>query len=69
MAKITPVFMSESTYSELSEHLKKSYKNACILYIDHISNPKLEAAFEARRKTIISRFKYDSYKIYYRQWL
>ena len=46
---ITPVFMSDPIYDELVEHLRKSYNNACVLYIDRITNPKLLQAFEARR--------------------
>ena len=45
----TPVFMSDKIYDELAGLLRKSYPNVCILYIDKVSNPKLEEKFEKRR--------------------
>jgi len=42
-----PVFMSEKIYDDLSTILRKSYENACILYIDRVVNPELNTRFVA----------------------
>jgi len=42
-----PVFMSDKVYEELTTVLRKSYENACILYIDRIVNPELLDKFNA----------------------
>jgi hypothetical protein len=39
--------MSDKIYDELSTILRKSYENACILYIDRIVNPELLERFNA----------------------
>jgi len=45
----TPVYMSDKIYDELAGLLRKSYPNVCILYIDKVSNSKLEDKFVKRR--------------------
>jgi hypothetical protein len=45
--KFEPVFMSDKIYDELTSILRKSYENACILYIDRVINPELQARFDA----------------------
>lgn len=48
-AKMTPVYMSDKVYDRLVGLLRESYKDACVLYIDRVSNPKLEAAFNSKQ--------------------
>ena len=50
-AQYTPVGIGEKVYDELVNIVRRSYKDACILYIDKVSNPTLEFAFEKRCKT------------------
>ena len=42
-----PVFMSNKIYDELVTVLRKSYENACVLYIEHVVNEPLTQRFEA----------------------
>jgi hypothetical protein len=51
-----PVFMSDKRFDEISNRVLKSYPNACILYIDEVINPELEARF-------LSRMSKKDYKI------
>jgi len=49
-ATLTPVYMNEKVYEDLLGVLRQTYPNVCVLYIDRVSNEKLETAFETRRK-------------------
>ena len=40
-----PVFMSDKIYDELTTIIRKSYENACVLYIERVVNPELLARF------------------------
>ena len=48
MVELHPVSMSDKIYDELVSIVRQSYKDACILYIDRLSNPSLEIAFQKR---------------------
>ena len=37
-----PLYMSDKRYDEISARVRKSYPNACILFIDELHNPFLE---------------------------
>lgn len=52
MATLTPVSLSDPTYDAISDVLYKTYPNACILWIEKVDNPKLEAAYQARKLDI-----------------
>jgi hypothetical protein len=41
--------MSNPVYDILLKQLRISYPNVCVLYIDQVSNPKLEKAFEKQK--------------------
>ena len=43
--------LGSKLYDELVGILRESFENACVLYIDKISNPELEAAFLKRKAT------------------
>ena len=44
--------MSDTRYTDIESLIRKSYPEACILYIDEIINPCLEARFQKRRTTM-----------------
>jgi len=48
MTNFTPVYMSDKVYDTLTGVLRQSYPHACVLYIDRIVNPVLQAAYKAR---------------------
>ena len=49
MASLQPLLMSDKRYDEISARVRKSYPNACILYIDEIINPALKEAYEFQK--------------------
>jgi hypothetical protein len=48
MSNFTPVYMSDKVYDALTGVLRQSYPAACVLYIDRVTNPALQAAYEKR---------------------
>ena len=45
-AIFSPVSMSDKRFSEISDRVRESYPNACILYIDEVMNLPLLQSFE-----------------------
>ena len=45
-----PVFMDDKRYDVISNQVRSSYKNACILFIDEVSNKSLLDAYELYKK-------------------
>ena len=41
--------MTDARYTEIETRIRESYPNACILYIDEVINPELEARYQARK--------------------
>jgi hypothetical protein len=50
MAYLTPLSMSDRRYDEISEAVRQSFSNACILYIEEIQNQYLSDAYESRKQ-------------------
>lgn len=50
-----PLSLSSKKYDEISNSIRKSFPNSCILWIDEVSNPDLEEKHEALFEEI--RFK------------
>jgi len=50
-----PISMSSKIYDELVKNLRKSYPNACVLYIDKIVNNYLSTRFEDKKKEMEER--------------
>ena len=51
-----PVYMSDKRYDEISTHVRKSYPDACILFIDELHNPFLEdeqAKLDGKEKSLL----------------
>jgi hypothetical protein len=49
-----PIFTDDPKFDKIASRIYESYKNACILYIDEIVNPDLEAKFRARHREILN---------------
>ncbi len=49
-----PIFTDDPRFDRVARRIYESYKNACILYIDEIVNPELEAKFRARHREILN---------------
>ena len=49
MATYTAVSLSNPLYDKISQKIRISYPNACVLYIDEVHNPRLEEAYEKRK--------------------
>jgi hypothetical protein len=51
----TPVSMSDPIYDKLVNSIRKTYPNACILFIDKITNNELDERFQNRYLTILEK--------------
>lgn len=54
MMSRVPIFTDDPKFDKIASRIYESYKNACILYIDEIVNPDLEAKFRARHREILN---------------
>jgi len=48
-----PIFISNPLFEEISQKIKKSYPNSCILFIDEVKNTELENSYELQKNIII----------------
>ena len=48
------ISMSDKRFDKISDMVRKSYVNACVLYIDEVVNAPLQEAYERRRESIKS---------------
>ena len=48
----TFVMLSEPAYDFIESKVRETFKNACIVWIERVSNPTLEDAFEEYRKKV-----------------
>jgi hypothetical protein len=46
------IYMSDKRYNEIEAGILKSYPNACILFMEEITNPKLEEAYQKQKLEI-----------------
>lgn len=54
MEKI-PIFMDNEMYDKISRSVRKSYPNACILFIDEVKNSILEEKYNELKKKILDK--------------
>ena len=47
-----PIYMSDPLYDKISDKIRASYPNSCILFIDEIINPVLEAQYQEFKATL-----------------
>lgn len=53
MASLKSVPMSDKRYDEVSQYVRQSYPQSCILYVDEIINPSLSEAYEWQKEQLI----------------
>ena len=51
--KRVPIFISDPLFDEITNRIKESYPNSCVLFIDRIENPELEALYETQKSTVM----------------
>lgn len=44
-----PIFISNPAFDEISQKIRQSYPNSCILFIDEVNNPALEESYELQK--------------------
>ncbi len=49
---LQPISMSDPIFDDISNKIRKSYPNACILWIDEVINPILSQEYEIKKKEI-----------------
>lgn len=42
-----PIFMEDARYTQITSRIRETYPDACILFIDEIFNPKLQAEYDS----------------------
>lgn len=50
---VTYLSLSDPKYDEIESHVRATYANSCIVWIEEISNPQLESAFIAYRDSFV----------------
>ncbi|MHB1909885.1 MAG: poly(ADP-ribose) polymerase family protein [Nitrososphaerales archaeon] len=55
MAELVSLKLSDPRFEEIFARVKKSYPNACILFIKEIVNPELERRFLERKEMILAQ--------------
>lgn len=53
--KLNPVLMDDKRFDEISELIRNSYKNSCILFIDEVDNPDLITLYENYKSELIKK--------------
>jgi Poly(ADP-ribose) polymerase catalytic domain len=57
-----PIFMGDPKYDNISNKIYESYPNACILFIDEVINPNLEAEYNNYKQELITKRGVDNVK-------
>jgi hypothetical protein len=47
-----PIWMSDKRYTDIEKRIQESYPNACILYIDEVSNPSLLQKYQELKQKL-----------------
>jgi Poly(ADP-ribose) polymerase catalytic domain len=61
-----PIFMDDKAYQTISDRVRESYPNSCILFIDKVENPNLQIAYENRKRLIeLERGKVEEMQLFH----
>jgi hypothetical protein len=53
-AQLVRMSMSDKRFEEISQHVRQSYPNSCILWVDEIDNAFLRDSYEVRKEAMIA---------------
>lgn len=54
MAQLVRMSMSDKRFEEISQHVRQSYPNSCILWVDEIDNASLRDSYQLRKEAMIA---------------